>query len=55
MKYKDSIIIMGDLNAKVGCKQISDTVGPYGLGDMNDRGEKLIEWAQINHKPTGNK
>ena len=39
---------MGDLNAKVGGEKISDTVGPYGLGDVNDRGEKLIEWAQIN-------
>ena len=32
----------------MGCKKIIDTVGPYGLGDVNDRGEKLIEWAQIN-------
>ena len=39
---------MANLNAKVGCETISDTVGPYGLGDVNDRGEKLIEWAQIN-------
>ena len=39
---------MGDLNAKVGCEKISNTVGPYGLRDVNDRGEKLIEWAQIN-------
>ena len=39
---------MGDLKAKVGCEKISNTVGSYGLGDVKDRGEKLIEWAQIN-------
>ena len=45
---------MGDLNAKVGCERINDIVGPYGLGDINDRGEKLIEWAQINQLVIGN-
>ena len=41
-KVQDPIIIMGDPNAKVGCEKISDTVGPYGLGDVNDRGEKQL-------------
>ena len=39
---------MGDLNAKVDCENLSDTVGPYGRGDVNNRDEKLIVWAQIN-------
>ena len=47
-KVQAPIIIMGDLNAKVGCEKISDTLDPYGQRDVNDRGEKLIEWAQIN-------
>ena len=47
-KVQNPIIIMGDLNAEVGCEKLSDTVGPYGLANVNDSGEKLIEWAQIN-------
>ena len=35
------IIIMGDLNAKVGKKQdlLKVTVGPHGLGEHNERGD----------------
>ena len=31
-----------------------DTVGSYGLGRRNDRGEKLVEWANINSVILGN-
>ena len=37
---------MGDFNAKVGDERYEDTVGPHGLGNRNERGEKLIEWAK---------
>ena len=33
---------MGDLNAKVGCGQVDNIVGPFGLGTLNERGEKFI-------------
>ena len=33
-------------NAKVGDERYEDTVGPHGLGNRNERGEKLIEWAK---------
>ncbi|GFN77269.1 craniofacial development protein 2-like protein [Plakobranchus ocellatus] len=37
---------MGDFNAKVGEDRIGNTAGPYGLGKINERGERLVEWCQ---------
>lgn len=39
-------IIIGDFNAKVGQKEIGDpeNIGTYGLGDRNERGERLLEY-----------
>ena len=34
---------MGDFNAKVGSDNVENIVGPCGIGDTNERGEKLIE------------
>ena len=31
-----------------------DTVGPHGLGNRNERGEKLIEWAKSHGMIIGN-
>ena len=48
-KYK--IIIIGDFNAKIGKKEDdcgSIYVGPYGIGKRNDRGERLLNWAEEN-------
>ena len=44
-KSDEFLIVMGDLNAKVGDERIHDVVGPYGLGEKNERGERLIEWC----------
>ena len=36
-KSQDAILVIGDLNAKVGeCKE-ADIVGPHGVGARNDR------------------
>ena len=53
-KSQDPIIIMGDFNAKVGSERVDDVVGPFGLGEKNERGERLTEWAQINNFIIGN-
>ncbi|CAF1302854.1 unnamed protein product [Adineta ricciae] len=42
----DIIYVMGDFNAKVGDIRIGNTVGPFGLGNKNDRGDILINWCQ---------
>ncbi|GFO17298.1 craniofacial development protein 2-like [Plakobranchus ocellatus] len=47
-KSKDTKIIMGDFNAKVGDGRVEDVVGPSGIVTVNERGSWLIEWCQIN-------
>ena len=39
---------MGDFNTKVGRGRHTDIVGNEGLGEMNGRGEKLMEWCEQN-------
>ena len=46
---KDFIIIQGDWNAKVGgdgYEAWSNAIGRYGLGKTNERGFRLLEFAQ---------
>jgi len=46
-KSQDMVIIMGDLNAKVGKEQdpLRVIVGPHGLGERNERGDLWTEWC----------
>ena len=39
---------MGNFNAKVGRGKHTDIVGSEGLGEMNERGEKVMEWCEQN-------
>ncbi|GFO38730.1 craniofacial development protein 2-like protein [Plakobranchus ocellatus] len=48
LKSQDIIIVMGDFNAKVGDERVEDVVGPSGIGTVNERGSRLIEWCQVN-------
>ena len=41
----DIIIVMGDLNAKLGQGRGGDAVGPYGLGERNGRGDRWEDWC----------
>ncbi|GFO03930.1 craniofacial development protein 2-like protein [Plakobranchus ocellatus] len=47
LKSQNIIIVMGDFNAKVGYERVED-VGPSGIGTVNARGSRLIEWCQVN-------
>ena len=40
------LIIMGDVNAKVGNVAEKSAVGKYGLGERNERGTRLVEFAE---------
>ena len=46
----DIMIVMGDLNAKVGKDndQWENVMGKYGLGEANERGEKLLTFCATN-------
>ena len=46
LKSHDAKIIMRDFNSKVGKGRIDNIVGPYGLGEISERGEKLVEWCK---------
>ena len=47
-KSMDVSIIMGDLNAKVGNETDGETVGKFGLGTLNQRGERWVQWCKAN-------
>ncbi|CAF3677816.1 unnamed protein product [Rotaria socialis] len=48
---KDLIIITGDWNTKVGSDNTNweNTMGKYGYGDRNERGERLLEFAALHN------
>ena len=43
----DIVIVIGDLNAKVGGEQdpLQETVGKHILGERNDRGDLWVDWC----------
>ena len=44
---QDIVIVMGNLNAKVGGEQdpLQEIVGKHGFGESNDRGDLWIDWC----------
>ena len=46
---KHNTIVMGDFNAVVGANRASKSMGPYGLGTRNPRGQKLVNFAKRNN------
>ena len=58
IKYTNSnevLLVMGDFNAKVGMEAMEDVVGKFGIGNRNERGDRLIEFCQINNLTISNK
>lgn len=49
-KLQVIILIMGDMNAKVGDTQVEDIVGKHGLGKSNKRGQKWVTWCVDNNQ-----
>ena len=45
---KDVLFIKGDWNAKVGSEETLGVTGKFGLGILNDAGQRLIEFFQEN-------
>ena len=44
-KNHEITIVMGDVNAKVGEGRLGEAVGPFGLGERNERGERWANWC----------
>ncbi|KAK3783881.1 hypothetical protein RRG08_007432 [Elysia crispata] len=53
-KSQEVKIIQGDFNAKVGKGRRDDIIGEYGLGERNERGDRLFEGAKMNEMIIGN-
>ena len=53
-KSQDIIIIFGDFIAKVGSERFEDTAGPCGLGESNERGDRLFHWVKQHNLIIGN-
>lgn len=51
----DIIIVMGDLNAKVGSvnDSLKHVMGKHGLGSRNDNGERFVEFCSMNQLVIG--
>uniref|UniRef100_A0A8D8UV16 Craniofacial development protein 2 n=2 Tax=Cacopsylla melanoneura TaxID=428564 RepID=A0A8D8UV16_9HEMI len=47
-KNQDVTIVMGDLNAKIGQGEQDEWVGKHGLGERNERGDRLHQFCQEN-------
>ena len=45
-KGRECLVVMGDFNGKVGNSKEEDTVGPYGLGERNDNGERVVNFCK---------
>uniref|UniRef100_A0A8D8VHS4 Craniofacial development protein 2 n=2 Tax=Cacopsylla melanoneura TaxID=428564 RepID=A0A8D8VHS4_9HEMI len=46
LKKEDITVVMGDFNAKLGAGQTSEYIGPFGLGERNQRGDELEIFAE---------
>ena len=45
---KDVLFIIGDWNVKVGSEEAPGVTGTFGLGILNEAGQRLIEFCQEN-------
>ena len=45
---KDVLFIIGDWNAKVGSQETPGVTGKFGLGILNEAGQRLIKFCQEN-------
>ena len=46
VKPQEYLVILGDFNAKIGKGKDGTSVGPFGLGERNERGDRLVEFAE---------
>src|SRR5574340_1453752 len=46
---KDVLLIIGDLNAKVGSQETPGVTGKFGLGVQNEAGQRLIRVLSREH------
>ena len=50
----ESVVLLGDLNARVGNEVIEGIVGRHGVGGRNESGERLLEMCAEQELVMGN-
>ena len=50
----ERIIVLGDMNAKVGDREVDGVIGKYGVPGMNENGECLVEICKGRGLSVGN-
>ncbi len=55
LPLRDVNVVMGDLNAKVGCdnSSLEHIMGKHGVGEVNDNGERLQDFCAFNRLVIG--
>ena len=46
---KDTVFIIGDLNAKLGSQETPGVTGKFGLEIWNEAGQRLMEFCHSKH------
>ena len=54
VKSDEVLIVMGDWNVKVGSDPVPGVIGRYGLGDQNERGQRLQQFGLENRQVISN-
>ena len=45
-KERECVMVMGDFNGKVGDNREEDTIGPFGVGLRNEKGERVVNFCK---------
>ena len=43
LSRKNYVVVLGDLNARVGDREVEGVVGKFGVPGVNETGEKLLD------------
>ena len=50
----ENVVVLGDMNARVGCVAIPGIIGEFGVNGVNDSGERMIEMCSECDMAVGN-
>ena len=54
LSRRNNVVVLGDLNARVGDREVEGVTGKFGMPDVNDSGERLLEMCMERELVVGN-
>ena len=54
LSTRNYVVVLGDLNVRVGDREVEGVVGKYGLPSENESGERLLDMCVEQELVTGN-